>query len=119
VAYDVLTGGGLARDLPDLVFAPAHPLPGQGGDLVFEVRELADGTVALPVYSSIARLVAQLGGAQPWAELPLSAAREFMAKVGVRLVVLDAEVAPGAPRWRPDDLAGLAASVSDWRGEDP
>ncbi len=119
MAYFDLAGGEPARGLPALVFAPAHPETRYGGDLVFEVRELADGTPVLPVYSSTRRLVAALGPAQPWAELPLQATRELMAKVGVELVALDPEIAPGAPRWRPEDLVELAESISDPAGEEP
>lgn len=119
MAYDDPADGGLAGGLPEFVFAPAHPLAGGGSDLVFEVRERADGTAVLPVYSSTGRLVAQLGPDQPWALLPLRAAREFMATAGVGLVALDPGVAPGAPRWRPDDLAKLAETISGRDGEEP
>ena len=112
-------GGGPGRGLPELIFAPAHPETRQSEDLVFEVRELADGTRVLPVYSSTSRLAAALGPAQPWAALPLQAMRELMGKAGVELIALDPDVAPSAPRWRPADLAELAASISDRAGEEP
>ena len=112
-------GDGPGRGLPELIFAPAHPETRQSEDLVFEVRELADGTRVLPVYSSTSRLAAALGPAQPWAALPLQAMRELMGKAGVDLIALDPDVAPSAPRWRPADLAELAESISDRAGEEP
>jgi SseB protein N-terminal domain len=119
VAHHDRPGYGPGLSLPELVFAPAHPETRQSKDLVFEVRELADGTRVLPVYSSTSRLVAALGPAQPWAALPLQATRELMAKAGVELIALDPEVAPSAPRWRPADLAELAESISGRAGEEP
>lgn len=112
-------GDGPGRGLPELIFAPAHPETRQSEDLVFEVRELADGTRVLPVYSSTSRLTAALGPAQPWAALPLQAMRELMGKAGVELIALDPDVAPSAPRWRPADLAELAESISGRAGEEP
>lgn len=109
MAHGDLVGGGL----PDIVFAPAHPADRAGGEVVFEVRELADGTPVLPVYSSATRLVAALGPAQPWAAFPIQTARELMAMAGVSMVVLDAEIVPGSPRWRPEDLVVLAENVAD------
>jgi hypothetical protein len=96
--------------LPELVFAPAHPRAREAGDVVLEVRELADGRWVLPVYSSTRRLVAALGPAQPWAALPLQATRELMGRAGVALVALDPDIAPGAWRWRQEDLAELERS---------
>ncbi len=119
MAHHHRAGGGPGRGLPELIFAPAHPETRQSEDLVFEVRELADGTRVLPVYSSTSRLAAALGPAQPWAALPLQAMRELMGKAGVELIALDPDVAPSAPRWRPADLAELAESISDRAGEEP
>ena len=119
MAHHHRAGGGPGRGLPELIFAPAHPETRQSEDLVFEVRELADGTRVLPVYSSTSRLAAALGPAQPWAALPLQAMRELMGKAGVELIALDPDVAPSAPRWRPADLAELAESISGRAGEEP
>ena len=86
---------------------------------MFEVRELADGTPVLPVYSSTERLVEALGPAQPWAAFPVETALEMMARAGVSMVVLDPQIAPGAARWRPEDLAEMAESITDEAGEEP
>jgi hypothetical protein len=100
---DVTAGGPL--DLPEIVIAPAHPASIDGrGDIVFEVRESAEGTAVLPVFSSVPRLTEALGGAQPWLALPLLAVRELAEAGGIHTVVLDPEVQPGAWRWAYDDL---------------
>jgi hypothetical protein len=112
-------GGEPGSGLPEIVFAPAHPAEREGGEVVFEVRELADGTPVLPVYSSTTLLVAALGPAQPWAAFPLETTRELMAMAGVRMVVLDPEVALGSPRWRIEDLVVLAENLAEEAGEQP
>ena len=58
----------------------------------------------LPVFSTTARLVQALGGAQPWVALPLHRLRELAERGGVHLVLLDPEVEPGAWRWQASDL---------------
>jgi hypothetical protein len=114
-----LLSGGFGRGSPEIVFVPAHPADREGSDLVFEVRELPDGTPVLPVYSSTARLVEALGPAQPWAAFSIRTTREMMARAGVGLVVLDPEIAPGAARWRPEDLTEMAESLTDQAGKEP
>lgn len=95
--------------LPELVFVPARPQASRGGrELACEVRTLADGSVALPVYSTVARLVAALGHYQPWACVPLRTAQEAMARAGVPRLVLDAAVDASAWRWQERSLRALA-----------
>jgi len=94
-----MTGPG-QQGLPELVVAPARPGTGAGGtDIVFEMREQPDGRLVLPVFSSVRRLVEQLGRHQPWACVPL---RDVLAKTqrsAAVLVVLDPVIEPGAWRW--------------------
>jgi hypothetical protein len=91
--------------LPDIVVAPAHPDIREGGkDVVFEVRNGADGGQVLPVFSTVRLLVEVLGPAQPWVALPLESARALAASRGVDRVVLDPVAEPGAWRWHPEDL---------------
>ncbi len=53
---------------------PAHPQVRDGRkDVVFEVRQLADGRRVLPVFTTTEHLIAALGPRQPWAALPLRA----------------------------------------------
>jgi hypothetical protein len=98
-------GGGL----PEIVIAPARPdiRPGHDGDVIFEVRELPDGDRALPVFTTVKRLVATLGPDQPWVALPLRNIRTIMGGAGVDRVVIDPQVQPGAWRWQASDLQAL------------
>lgn len=94
---------------PELVFVPARPQLSSGSrDVAYETRTLADGTVALPVYSTATKLVAALGHFQPWMCLPLSTVQADMSKAGVHHVVVDAEVDASAWRWQEGGLRTLA-----------
>jgi hypothetical protein len=98
----------------ELVFVPARPrVTGTGNELTYEVRTLADGTLALPVFSTRAKLVAALGRYQPWACVSLRAVQADMARCGVPQVVLDPVVDLSAWRWREDGLRALAARQVD------
>jgi hypothetical protein len=102
--------GGMAdRGLPEIVFAPAHPglRPGQDADVVFEVRRLADGRRALPVFTTVSQLVAALGPEQPWVALPLRNVRQVMGSAGVPSVVVDPGAEPSAWRWQLSDIEAL------------
>jgi SseB protein N-terminal domain len=102
-------GGTAERCLPEIVFAPAHPdtRPGHDGEVVFEVRRLTDGRQALPVFTTVERLVAALGREQPWVGLPLRNVQHIMGSAGVPSVVTDPDVEPGAWRWQRGDVEAL------------
>jgi hypothetical protein len=96
----------------EIVFAPAHPQVRAGRkDVVFEVRELADGRRVLPVFSTRQRLTAALGPQQPWAALPLRAAQALMGAAGVEELVLDSQALPDAWRWQRRDIEALSRSL--------
>jgi hypothetical protein len=99
---------------PELVFVPARPQVSGGRDVAYETRTLADGTVALPVYSAVTKLVAALGHYQPWMCLPLRTVRADMEKAGVHQVVVDAEVDTSAWRWQEGGLRTLANGQRGW-----
>jgi hypothetical protein len=102
------TGAGL----PEIVIAPARPdiRPGHEGDVIFEVRQLSGGGRALPVFTTVQRLVAALGGQQPWVAIPLRNVRAIVGSAGVDRVVLDPEADRSAWRWQASDLEALGRS---------
>ncbi len=62
-----------------MVAVPTHPgVPGSGR-LILEARESPQSGKVLPVFSTVGRLVAALGPAQPWAVLPLDRAQKMAA----------------------------------------
>jgi len=95
---------------PELVFVPARPqVSGDSRNVAYETRTLADGTVALPVYSTVTKLVAALGHYQPWMCLPLHTVRADMGRAGVHQIVVDAQVDSTAWRWQEGGLRTLAS----------
>jgi hypothetical protein len=75
------------RSLPEVVVVPARP--GDDGPEM-ETRYTRDGQqVVLPVFSSVASLVARLGHEQPWICVTLTAARAAAAGAGLARVVID------------------------------
>ncbi|MEU8974856.1 SAV_915 family protein [Streptomyces monashensis] len=102
------------------VFVPAHPrsVVGTGTDgrparVPLIVCELfahpAHDTVAF-AFTTLDKLVAALGEAQPWIASSLGPLAEGMDERGVT-VLLDPRVAPGEANWRPEDLAAHAREV--------
>lgn len=103
------TGESPAGGLPEIVIAPARPdiRPGHNGDVIFEVREISDGGRALPVFTTVKRLVATLGQDQPWVALPLRNIQAIMGGAGVDRVLIDPQAQPGTWRWQASDLQAL------------
>jgi SseB protein N-terminal domain len=64
-----------------------------------EVQLLADGTRTLPVFSSVARLVDEMGPHQAWVCLPMRAAAAAANRAAVDRVTLDPVLGRGA--WPP------------------
>ena len=90
-----------------LVIAPARSgADERGGELAFELRRLADGRVALPVFSTVAELVRVLGRYQPWVCVPLGTVEEAVSRAAGH-VVLDPGVDSRAWRWSPASLEKL------------
>jgi len=71
-------------------------VPAMAGHARLEVRLQADGTRTLPVFSSVARLVGELGPEQPWVCVPMRAAAAAAKRADVDRVTLDPVLGPGA-----------------------
>jgi hypothetical protein len=91
-------------DEQELVIVPAHPAA-DTGMVEFEICQLPDGNVVLPVFSTVAGLVDEFGPYQPWASIPISAAQQAAAEAGVTRVALDPVLRTGAWRWHQSDTA--------------
>ena len=98
-----------------MVYVPAHPVP-QGArrddTIEFEVRVLADGARVLPVFSTVERMTEALGPAQPWARVPLRAARAVMAVAGIDMFVLDPQFTDDTWRWDARQLRQLVEATA-------
>jgi hypothetical protein len=109
---------GPKQDVPPYatpVFVPAHPrYPGGGRPAVIALELLAlNGTTPVPVaFTTLERLVAALGPAQPWIAVSLGPFAEGMAASGLPAVRLDPKTAEGAASWRAEDLEDYARKVA-------
>jgi hypothetical protein len=104
-----MAGSPGSGSLPEIVFVPARPdaRPGCEPEVIFEVREVSDGGRALPVFTTVERLVSALGPRQPWIALPLREVEQIMAGAGVHRVALDPDAEPGAWRWQASGIEAL------------
>jgi hypothetical protein len=102
------------------VFVPAHPRyvdtvdeDGQPVRVPFVVYELfehpAHHTAAF-AFSTVEKLVAAFGEAQPWVGTSIGPLAEALGERGAT-VVLDPRVAPGRPNWQSADLAAYVREV--------
>ncbi|MQA11082.1 MAG: hypothetical protein GEU98_21500 [Pseudonocardiaceae bacterium] len=78
--------------LPPLVYVPCTSAEPTDGELTLEMRQLADGRLALPVYSALDRLVNCCGEGQPWAAVPTNRLDEASASAPFDVIVLDLEI---------------------------
>ncbi|WP_329349823.1 hypothetical protein OG226_22270 [Streptomyces sp. NBC_01261] len=102
------------------VFVPAHPRYVDGVDedgravrvpfVVYELFEHPAHRTAAYAFSTVEKLVAAFGEAQPWVGTSIGPLAEAMGERG-GTVVLDPNVAQGQPNWRPADLAAYAREV--------
>ena len=102
------------------VFVPAHPRYVDAVDddgravrvpfVVYELFEHPAHRTAAYAFSTVEKLVAALGEAQPWVGTSIGPLAEAMGERG-GTVVLDPDVVPGQANWRPADLAAYAREV--------
>lgn len=88
--------------LPPMVYVPCASTEPTNGELTFEMRQLSDGRLALPVYSALDRLVNSCGEAQPWAVVPSNRLDEASASAPFDIIALDLEI---PEEWRKDNDA--------------
>jgi hypothetical protein len=81
----------MAGEPDELVIVPAG-----AGSKHLEVRLFADGTRTLQVFSSVARLVDELGPQQPWVCVPMRAATAAASRARVDRVTRDPVLGVGA-----------------------
>lgn len=96
----------LSGDLSDTtVFVPAHPGVDQGESTIrFELRQVNDEEMVAPAFTSLEKLVEQLGEAQPWVSVTIERLRALTQVMGVEKIYLDPEVEAGSGQWTTEDL---------------
>lgn len=80
----------LARQgFPPVVYAPTTSVPGEDGVARLAMQQLADGRVALFVYSAVDRLHAWWGEGAPWVLLSVEHLQRAYEAVPFDLLLLD------------------------------
>jgi hypothetical protein len=101
---------------PEYVVVPAHPAAhGDRTDVRFELRQGPAGEVVGVAFTTVAKLVEQLGRFQPWMVLKTAGYRELLARVQVQGMVLDPVVDPATVHWSEQALQSLV-EVNDHGG---
>jgi len=96
------------------VYVPAHPVIKDGAELAeYELRELTDGNQVLPAFTSVERLIEQLGMAQPWLKVRIRAVIDFM---GGAHVAVDPVIDPAGWRWDSKELKKFIETFEAERG---
>ncbi|MFJ3899556.1 SAV_915 family protein [Streptomyces sp. NPDC090083] len=102
------------------VFVPAHPRYVDAVDedgravrvpfVVYELFEHPERQTAAYAFSTLEKLVAAFGEAQPWVGTSIGPLAEALSEHG-GTVVLDPKVARGRPNWRPAELAAYTREM--------
>src|SRR6266568_1283160 len=107
--YGDRTTPALPRDA-DILCIPAHPKISSAGN-GFELRRMPTGEVVAIAFRSPERLVAQLGGYQPWVGLPAVAFSALVKAMGVGRVLIDPILDPESARWTADHVTEAIREV--------
>lgn len=100
---------------PDYVVVPAHPaVDGERHDVRFELRQSQTGMPAGVAFTTVAKLVGQLGRYQPWVVLRTDRYRELLARASVSSIMLDPEVDPRTVQWSAEAVDLLAKANNGW-----
>lgn len=82
-----------ARGLP-VVFVPSERVSAGDTQARLVLRQLDDGALIVPAYSSLEALVRCCGKSQSWVCLPADGLPGLLAETGAAFVVLDAPLLP-------------------------
>jgi hypothetical protein len=94
--------------LPEVVVAPAHPaVAGERRDVRFELRRAESGDVVGIAFTTVEKLIEQLGRFQPWIVMKSDRFRQVLAAVSVTTIVFDPHVAGSAPQWSSEAVDAL------------
>jgi len=73
------------------VYVPCAPAQSEG-ELTIDLRPTKDGRLAMLVYSSMDRLIAYCGPAQPWTVMATQDLEQARLATGFELILLDLDI---------------------------
>lgn len=86
---------------PTVLLLPSVPGGGEDGRPALALKPLDDGRLALPLYTSLDRLVAGCGDRQPWVAVIDSEVEQLFQNSGADVAIVDAELSEDV-RWGDD-----------------
>lgn len=109
-------GGGRRDDRTRLCGGASTPsrVDGERHDVRFELRQSQTGKPAGVAFTTVAKLVGQLGRHQPWVVLRTDGYRELLARASVSSIMLDPEVDPRTVQWSAEAVDLLAKANNGW-----
>jgi hypothetical protein len=86
--------------LPKIVVVPAYPaVMGERRDVRFELRRAESGDAVGIAFTTVEKLIEQLGRFQPWIVMRSDRFCQLLAAVPVTTIVLNPHVTRSAPQW--------------------
>ncbi len=89
-----------------------YPANGEAPLIAFELLQHPSGPAVPVAFTTLEKLVAALGPAQPWLASSIGPFTEAMRDAGLPMVHLDPVIEPGHHNWTPQDLEEYARKVS-------
>lgn len=77
---------------PPVVYVPCEKVSPGDEDVTVELRQMADGRMALLTYSALDRLVNCCGQYQPWVVMPTEKLEEIDKRTPFDVILLDIEI---------------------------
>lgn len=94
--------------LPEVVVVPAYPVvAGKRRDVRFELRRAESGDAVGIAFTTLEKLIEQLGRFQPWIVMKSDRFCQLLAAVPVTTIVLDPHVVGSAPQWSSEVVDAL------------
>ena len=95
------------------LYIPLKPASGDATERTVELRELPDGRVGLPAYTTLSSLIHSCGDGQPWGLVDDHGLEEVLASTHIDVVLLDAELPARDKRFHEADVDRASTYLMD------
>ena len=95
------------------LYIPLKPAGGDASERTVELRELADGRVGLPAYTTLRSFIHSCGDGQPWGLVDDHGLETIVASTPIDVVLLDAELPARDKSFRQADVDRARAYLMD------
>jgi hypothetical protein len=81
-----------AETIPPYIYLPCSPVSPGDGEVSIDLRRIADGRIALLIYSALDRFVDCCGDQQPWTAIPATDLDRIQQLTGFELIFMDVRI---------------------------